>query len=247
MKHPESISIFDIETAPDLEAVARLSPPFDPAAVKVSHIKDPARAQAKVEREERKYWQAIHRKAALNPATARIVAIGVHHSGGHPLVLAGTEAELLRSFWREFRTSPAWAFWSGNNGRGAFDPRFLIVRSWVNRVPIPPAAFAAKGSPGKLSPGAWIDLAPRFLIGAESGSTCSANRAARTLGVIGRDLGWTTIRDKDELERRGVTGANFHECWEDPLRNALAREYLRNDLAIERAIADVLFGKEVAA
>ena len=224
-----------------------MSPPFDPAAVKVSHIKDPARAQAKVEREERKYWQAIHRKAALNPATVRIVAIGVHHSGGHPLVLAGTEAELLRSFWREFRMSPAWAFWSGNNGRGAFDPRFLIVRSWVNRVPIPPAAFAAKGSPGKLSPGAWIDLAPRFLIGAESGSTCSANRAARTLGVIGRDLGWTTIRDKDELERRGVTGANFHECWEDPLRNALAREYLRNDLAIERAIADVLFGKEVAA
>jgi hypothetical protein len=247
MKHPESISIFDIETAPDLEAVARLSPPFDPDVVKISHIKSPERAEAKVQREERKYWQAIHRKAALNPATARIVAIGVHHSGGHPLVLAGTEAELLRAFWREFRMAPAWAFWSGNNGRGAFDPRFLIVRSWVNRVPIPPAAFAAKGSPGKLSPGAWIDLAPRFLIGAESGSTCSANRAERTLGIVGMDLGWTVIQDKDELERRGVTGANFHECWEDPLRNALAREYLRNDLAIERAIADVVLGKEVVA
>jgi hypothetical protein len=247
MKHPESISIFDIETAPDLEAVARLSPPFDREAVKTTHIKDAVRAEEKVEREERKYWQAIHKKAALNPATARIVAIGVHHHAVNPLVLGGTETELLRAFWREFRVSPVWAFWSGNNGRGAFDPRFLIVRSWVNRVPIPVAAFAAKGSPGKLSPGAWIDLAPRFLIGAESGSTCSANRAARTLGIVGMDLGWAVIQDKDALERRGVTGANFHECWEDPLRNALAREYLLNDLAIERAIADVVLGKEVAA
>lgn len=249
MKHPESISIFDIETAPDLEAVARLSPPFDRSAVKTAHMKRAATVAAKVEREERKYWSAIHARAALNPATARIVAIGVHHPGNVPLILGGTEAELLRGFWREFRQAEAWAYWSGNNGRGAFDPRFLIVRSWVNRVPIPPAAFATQGSPGRLSPGAWLDLAPRFLIGAESGSTCSANRAARTLGVIGLDLGWAVIRDKDELQAAGVNGANFHECWEaaDPARNALARRYLLNDLAIERAIADVVLGKEVAA
>ena len=246
MKHPESISIFDIETAPDLEAVARLSPPFDPASVKTSNIKSPLKIKEKIEREEFNYWLAIRRKAALNPATARIVAIGVHHPGGAPLVLGGTEAEQLRAFWREFRLAPAWAYWSGNNGRGAFDPRFLIVRSWVNRVPIPPAAFAAQGSPGKLSPGAWIDLAPRFLIGAESGSTCSANRAARTLGLLGMDLGWAVIADKEVLEKRGVSGANFHECWEDPQRNALARQYLLNDLAIERAIADVVLGKGVA-
>ena len=247
MKHPESISIFDIETAPDLEAVARLSPPFDPAAVKTAHIRKAASVEAKVERERQKYWQAIYKKAALNPATARIVAIGVHHPDGPPLILGGTEAEQLRAFWREFRLAPSWAYWSGNNGRGAFDPRFLIVRSWVNRVPIPVAAFAAQGSPGKLSPGAWLDLAPRFLIGAESGSTCSANRAARTLGIVGMDLGWAVITDKDSLEKRGVSGANFHECWEDPERHELAREYLLNDLAIERAIADVVLGKEVAA
>ena len=248
MKYPESnISIFDIETAPDLEAVGRLSPPFDRSAVKVSHIRHEERVKAKIEREEQKYWQVIHRKAALNPATARVVAIGVHHPGVNALILDGTEQELLRAFWREFRLAPTWAFWSGNNGRSAFDPRFLIVRSWVNRVPIPPAAFAARGGPGKLAPGAWVDLAPLYLIGAESGSTCSANRAARTLGIIGRDLGWATIQDKDDLEKRGVTGANFHECWEDELRKPLARQYLLNDLAIERAIADVLLGREVAA
>ncbi len=218
--------IFDIETAIDREAVYRLTPPWSPATGKKEHV----------------YWNEIRRKATLNPATSTICAIGIHLPGREPILLTGDEAELLRSFWNIFSTpehaEATFAYWSGNNGGGCFDPRFLVVRSWVRRVAVPRAAYGPP--PGwSLSRVKWLDLAPLFLIGAERNSRCSANKAAKTLGLIGQDLGWAIVRDKDTLK---VTGATFHESLTDPCPAACqeALDYLRNDLAVERAIADVL-------
>lgn len=221
--------IFDIETAIDREAVYRLTPPWSPATGKKEHV----------------YWNEIRRKATLNPATSTICAIGIHVPGQEPVLLTGTgddEAELLRAFWQIFSApehAPAtFAYWSGNNGGGCFDPRFLVVRSWVRRVAVPRAAYGPP--PGwALSRVKWLDLAPLFLIGAEKNSRCSANKAAKTLGLIGQDLGWAIVRDKDTLH---VTGATFHESLTDesPAARQEALDYLRNDLAVERAIADVL-------
>ena len=217
--------IFDIETAIDREAVYRLTPPWSPATGKKEHV----------------YWNEIRRKATLNPATSTICAIGIHLPGQEePVLLTGDEAELLRAFWKIFsgQAEATFAYWSGNNGGGCFDPRFLVVRSWVRRVAVPRCAYGPP--PGwALSRVKWLDLAPLFLIGAEKNSRCSANKAAKTLGLIGQDLGWAVVRDKDELS---VTGATFHECLADecPLTRQEALDYLRNDLAVERAIADVL-------
>jgi len=264
-------AIFDIETAPDLEAVRRITPPFDPASVKgkrpaagasgfgassSSSLATAATTRDVMEQAEADYWAGALQRATLNPATARICAIGLHFPREAPLLWTssgvaedGGEAELLRRFWREFlEWDGPFAYWSGNNGRGSFDARFLVVRSWVNRVAVPAGAFG-KERPGELSPARWVDLAPVYLVGAEANSFCSANTAARTLGLIGRDLGWAVVQDKRELEQRGAAAASVHELFaaEDPLKRELALEYLRNDLALERAISDVLLGKERAA
>lgn len=220
--------IFDIETAIDREAVYRLTPPWSPATGKKEHV----------------YWNEIRRKATLNPATSTICAIGIHLTDQAPVLLTetgcGGEAELLRRFWQIFgeQEDAVFAYWSGNNGGGCFDPRFLVVRSWVRRVVVPRCAYGPP--PGwALSKLKWLDLAPLFLIGAEKNSRCSANKAAKTLGLIGQDLGWAVVQDKDEL---GVTGASFQEFLADecPQTQQEALDYLRNDLAIERAIANVL-------
>ncbi|WP_367871819.1 hypothetical protein [Luteolibacter sp. Populi] len=229
-------AIFDLETAPDLDALHRLTPPYVPSSSKSS-------ADAEAD-----YWRAARAKATLNPATSCICAIGLHFPGEQPLLRTGDdEAELLRWFWRLFESwGGNFAYWSGNNSKGCFDPRFLVVRSWVRRVPVPRGAYGKP--PGwSLSADKWIDLAPLYLIGAEANSFCSANTAAKTLGLLGLDCGWGAIRDKNTL---AVKAAGFHEWLAsgDPERREAALDYLRNDLAIERAIADVILsGKEVAA
>ncbi|WP_265594903.1 hypothetical protein [Haloferula sp. BvORR071] len=220
------LAIFDIETAPDLEAVQRLTPPYVPTPGAKPHA-------------EADYWRGIHAKATLNPATSRIRAIGVQFPGEPPRLQVGTEAELLREFWQLFADwDGPFAYWSGNNSKGCFDPRFLVVRSWVRRVTVPRGAYS-RGPGWSLSAEKWLDLAPLFLIGAEANSFCSANKAAKTLGLIGMDLGWATVRDKDALV---VKAASFHEWLDSPVlaRREAALDYLRNDLAMERAIAEVL-------
>lgn len=227
------IAIVDIETAPDLEAVARCTPPF--------HPDPPRRGRGREERDagkaEEEYWRLARQRAMLKPETSRIVAIGLHFPHEEPVLWAEEdEAKLLSWFWRDWCGCPhAFAFYSGNNGRGAFDVRHLIVRSWANGIEVPEDALELSVR------GRWIDLAERFLVGSEAHSFCGANSAAKVLGLIGRDLGWAVVRDKDTLPVKAVT---FHEALATDL--AAAWDYLRNDLAIERAIADVILGKEAA-
>lgn len=231
-------NIFDLETEPDFEAVSKFTPPFDRDSVKVGNLK-PENALAKINEAEAEYWSKAHEKAALNPATSKIVAIGIHiEDTTSPMMILGDEKEILAAFWDEIAAQSEhdqWASFSGNNGRGQFDVRHLLMRSWINRVPVPHGLVSNRGYISNK----FIDLAEVFLAGADSMSFVSANMVARQLNLIGTQTGFATVLDKDELAKKhGVSGANFWEVLKSD--EQLARVYLENDLAIERAIANVI-------
>ena len=76
-----------------------------------------------------------------------------------------------------------------------------------------------------------------YLAGADYVSYCGLSRAAEQLNLIGEDVGFATVRSKDELKlSTGVTGANFHKLRVDDPKAAEA--YLINDLALTRALAN---------
>ena len=234
------INIFDIETAPNPDAVELYTKPFDRESVKVGNIKDPDKIKVKLDQAESDHWAKAHDKAALNPFTAKIVAIGIHFDGDDSAtILEGVEASILNQFWDVCRLkdpSTYWAFYSGSNDKSAFDPRHIIARSWVNKVTIPFGAVSLKGYISNL----FIDLAPIFMAGASYPTFTSADMAARQLGLIGSNVGFAVIKSSEEIEtKHGITGKTFHQF----LGSTAASEYLTNDLAVERGIANTIITK----
>src|SRR5664280_2664533 len=143
--------VFDIETGPLPEAeLAALVPPFDPAEVKTGNLKDPEKVAAKIAEAEATHRREFFDKAALDPLTGRVLAVGVMvfdargekgpaFAGGGRFSIIGhdDEAETLRGFWELTR---------GEMGRlnplvgfniFAFDLPFLFRRSWKHRVAVP--------------------------------------------------------------------------------------------------------------
>jgi len=156
-------------------------------------------------------------------------------------LLTGKEPIILNEFWRILHQTSheSWAYYTGSNDKSAFDPRGIVARSWVNRVPVPSGIISDRG----YYSGCFVDLAQIFLAGGNFPAYVSADAAAKKLGLIGADVGFTTVRSKEDLEAQyGVCGKNFHEYVnsDDPEKRAIATVYLGNDLAIERAIANLI-------
>lgn len=109
------ITVFDIETAPDQDAIDRLADPFkkeypvatpfDPASVKLGNIKDQAKIDEKIaaaevahkeayaaavagwESDQLDHYAKIQDKAAIYPALSTICAIGWQSPGSEPVLL----------------------------------------------------------------------------------------------------------------------------------------------------------------
>ena len=70
--------VFDLETGPLAESeLSALLPPFDPAEVKTGNLKDPAKIAEKIAEAEANHRRDFIERAALDPLTGRVVAIGV--------------------------------------------------------------------------------------------------------------------------------------------------------------------------
>lgn len=228
--------IFDIETAPDYDAVKKFTKPFDRDDVKLGNLKDEAKIQAKLEMAEASHMSNANDKAALNPHTSSICAIGIHLEEQKPHLMFGLESDILTEFWEIFsdKSHYPWCYYSGCNDRSAFDPRHIIVRSWVNGVKPPHQIVSERGY---LSP-AFVDLAQVFLFGASYPAYCSVEMACKQLNLIGTTNSAGTVTSKEQIERdTGVNGKDFHKFC-DGKPSAAAHTYLTNDLACERAIAD---------
>jgi hypothetical protein len=210
---------FDIETGPLPESeLAALLPPFDPAEVKTGNIKDPEKIAAKIAEAEANHKRDFMDRAALDPLTGRVLAIGLINAatGGFSVIGHDDEAKILAEFWDVCR---------GDKGRinqmvgfntYQFDLPFLIRRSWKHRVPVP---FGIRR--GRYWDDHMIDLRDGWQLG---------DRQARgSLDAIAKHLG---------VGEKNGDGKEFAALWLKDRAKAI--EYLRNDLELTAKVAEVL-------
>ncbi len=209
--------VFDIETAPLPESeLAALVPPFDPAEVRTGNLKDPEKIAAKIAEAEVNHRRDFYEKAALDPLTGRVLAIGLIDFSGFRVLDNENEAALLTEFWDVCR---------GEMGRinemigfnsHLFDLPFLIRRSWKHRVPVPSGIRR-----GRYWSDEMVDLRDAWQLG---------DRQARgSLDAIAKHFG---------VGAKNGSGADFAKFWQSD--RAMAVEYLRNDLELTAKVADVL-------
>ena len=210
---------FDIETGPlpDTE-LAALVPPFDPAEVKTGNLKDPDKIAAKLAEAEANHRRDFFEKAALDPLTGRVVAVGLLYPDSGEFVVIGheDEAATLREFWEVTKGEMGRINQMVGFNSNAFDLPFLIRRSWRHRVAVP---FGIRR--GRYWSDEMVDLRDAWQLG---------DRQARgSLDTIAKHLGVGT---------KNGSGAEFAALWQTD--RAKATEYLRNDLQLTARIADAL-------
>lgn len=201
--------VFDIETGPlpDIKLDA-LMPDFEPAA----NLKDPEKIAADLAKKRIKFKE----DAALSPLSGRVLAVGfLPDHGDPPLILADDdEGLLLASVWNHFRTAggsrrPTFV---GFNIHG-FDLPFLVKRSWVNGVDIPPNVRQ-----GRYWADWLVDLRETWQLG--------DRQAHGSLDTICRALG---------LGEKNGSGADFPRLWKEEREQAV--KYLLNDLTLTAKLA----------
>lgn len=137
------MTIFDIETGGDTTRARALMPAFEEGEVKVGNIKDEQKIKEKRAERRASYEAAWIDGAALRPETGRVLAIGVlPFESEAPLILhvhQSDEADVIQSFWdflltTEASTGRPFAGWSIFH----FDLPFLVLRSRMLDVPVPP-------------------------------------------------------------------------------------------------------------
>ena len=221
---------FDTETGalPERE-LAAMMPAFDPAEVKTGNIKDPEKVAAKIAEAEANHRRDFIDRAALDPLTGRVVAIGLMKfdlrgedapsfakGGRFDIIGHEDEARTLHEFWEVAR---------GEMGRMnpmigfnifSFDLPFLFRRSWKHRVPVP---FGLRR--GRYWNDQLLDLRDAWQLG---------DRQARgSLDSIAKHLG---------VGAKNGDGKAFAQLWQSDRKQAEA--YLRNDIELTAKVAEAL-------
>lgn len=227
---------FDIETGPlASDFLESLVPEFDPAEVKLGNIKDPALVAAKVEAARAKHRSDFVEKAALDPLTGRVLAVGLlvfgpneeeafHEVAIDPRGEDATEARILLSFWDVFARSIAGerTFFVGHNSTD-FDLPFLVTRSRVLGVKVPSAVLKRSGNRYSFSE-RFVDTRTVFALGRDVRSMKTS------LGHLCRLLG---------LGEKSGDGADFAGLLASG-RLDEARDYLKKDLSLTAHLANRL-------
>ena len=210
---------FDVETGPLPESeLAALVPPFDAAEVKTGNLKDPEKVAAKIAEAEANQRREFFDRAALDPLTGRVLAIGLEFAGSGSFMVIGDDDErrTLREFWEVCRGEMGRVHQMVGFNIHAFDLPFLIRRSWRHRVAIP---FGIRR--GRYWGDEMIDLREAWQLG---------DRQARgSLDSIAKHLG---------VGAKNGEGKKFAQLWQNDRKQAEA--YLRNDIALTAKIAQAL-------
>lgn len=195
-----------------------MMPPFDPAEVKVGNLKDPDKIAAKLAEAEANHRRDFFERAALDPLTGRVVAIGLLHLAGGRFEVIGhdDEAATLREFWSACRGEMSRVHQMVGFNVYQFDLPFLFRRSWKHRVEVP---FGIRR--GRYWGDEMVDLRDYWQLG---------DRQARgSLDSISKHLG---------LGAKNGDGKAFAELWRADREQAVA--YLRNDVELTARVAGVL-------
>lgn len=210
---------FDVETGalPESE-IAAMMPPFDPAEVRTGNLKDPDKIAAKLAEAEASHRREFIERAALDPLTGRVVAIGLLHLAGGRCEIIGhdDEGQTLREFWQACRGEMGRVHQMVGFNIYQFDLPFLFRRSWKHRVEVP---FGIRR--GRYWADEMVDLRDSWQLG---------DRQSRgSLDSIAKHLG---------LGSKNGDGKAFAELWRTDREKAVG--YLRNDLELTARIAGVL-------
>lgn len=222
---------------------------FDPAAVKLGNLKDEARIKAKIDEARAAHQAAVagydvqvrHAeaehvasaldRAPLSPVTGQVLAIGCWSATTKNTVVIGeqngmTEEEILAKFWGLYRSMREQKRPMVGVNIFGFDLPFLVRRSWILGVEIPPTV-----RDGRYWDRLFVDLRDEWLLGQRWGDCeSSLDHMARALGVGAKS------------DAAGCDGATFHKLWlsGDAAQRATARNYLINDLEMTRRVAERL-------
>jgi len=234
---------FDIETGPlGDDVLQRFIQPFnevpfqpskfDPDSIKTGKMK-PETAKAKIEgrrKEHEKqqaglaaarsaafeeYWHAFRSRAALEPTTGQVLAIGYHAADKKKSAISsGPEKEIIETFWRKYlHCKQSNRIMLGLNIH-QFDLPFLVVRSWILEVDIPDGVYSFWKHRINWSE-TFVDLRSVWLLGR---SWSSAKSNFDTLAAAFETGG----------KPEGVDGGQFAELWETDRKKA--EEYLLSDI-----------------
>jgi hypothetical protein len=221
--------VFDIETGPLPESeLAALVPPFDPAEVRTGNLKDPEKIAAKIAEAEVNHRRDFFEKAALDPLTGRVLAVGLIEVPACPGPVAeGERSFVFRVVGHDDEAATLREFWDvcqGDMGRinemigfntHLFDLPFLIRRSWKLRVRVP------RIRRGRYWADEMVDLRDAWQLG---------DRQARgSLDAIAKHLG---------VGAKNGSGADFAKLWQSD--RAMAVAYLQNDLELTAKVAEVM-------
>lgn len=217
--------VCDIETGPLPEdVILSVLPPFDPEDVKLGNLKDPVKVAAKIDEARENHAAKFIEKAALSSLTGEVLVIGYLSTDTDACCLShyDDERETLTSFWSQLtkiRKSKRTVV--GHNFKG-FDLPFLIGRSWILGVDVPPWTIDR----GRFVNGDFIvDTMERWQV-VTGQPFIKLGRLAEIFGV-GEKTG-------DEE----VNGAVFHKFWKGGSeKRDLAKAYLVKDLQLTEAIA----------
>ncbi len=213
--------IFDAETGalPEVE-VASLVPPFDPAEVKTGNLKDPEKVAAKIVEAEANHRRDFLNRAALDPLTGRVVAIGLLDTAKGSFTVLGDsrddEATILGRFWDSTKGEMGRINQMIGFNTHLFDLPFLIKRSWKYGLKIP---FGIRK--GRYWGDEMLDLRDAWQLG-DRQSRGSLDSIARHLGVGAKN----------------GHGADFAKLWETDRTKAV--EYLRKDVELTARVAAAL-------
>lgn len=221
--------IFDIETGPQpANLLKKRMPEFDPEAVKCGNLKDQAKIDEKIAAAKKRYEEDYFDKAALSPATGKVLAIGYQSEHFHDkdddiIVGMGNEEFLLRVFWSRVIVEMDQSCSMIGFNIFAFDLPFLVRRSWILGVGVPAKIIERHRFWNPL----FVDLLEVWRLGNRS-DYISLDALAQSFGMPGKP---------DD----GTTGKDFGKLWYDNRPKAI--EYLRNDL---RMTYDVSIAMQIA-
>ena len=221
--------VFDVETGPLAESeLSALLPPFDPAEVKTGNLKDPAKIAEKIAEAEANHRRDFIERAALDPLTGRVVAIGMLDLETDKFFIIGhdDEARTLREFWEASRgemgrNNPLIGFNICN-----FDLPFLFRRSWKHRIAVP---FGIRR--GRYWGDQVVDLRDAWQLG-DRQARGSLDSIAKHLGVGAKCV------PHGPLAGKAINGADFAGLWQSDRKSA--EGYLRNDVELTALVADAL-------
>lgn len=207
-----STIIFDIETGPRPEReLAELFQPLAPEDIKTGNVRDPVKVQEKITAAQAQHRADFFDNAALSAVTGRVLAIGYAADDDKPPTVDcdDNEAALLGRFWASWQENKG-ARWVGFNIL-RFDLPFIIRRSWALKVP---TGYVRRG---RYWADNLVDLREVWQLG--------DYQAHGSLDVVAKLLG---------VGAKTGNGAHFAALLQSD--RAAALDYLRNDVAITRAV-----------